>query len=474
MSRSSRIPLGRAVVCAAVMLLLAGRPHASTADVLVEGDLPRQANLGFEAGSSEGLLLVTELEAGSPDAQAGLQRGDAIVSINRRTFAKPHVGLDLLEKLDGGIPVELGVTRDGRREVVRFTPPPRPFEKLAGLDAIHGVVDAPDGARLRTILTRPSGTTEPLPAVFFVQWVGCDTVQFYGDGPWVVLFRTLAERSGLVMIRMERSANGDSEGPGCHALDYDTELAHYRHVYDVMSRHPWVDANRIIIVGNSLGSSLAPLVAAGRKVAGVAITAGGGLSYFERMVAFDRLQLSRPGRDPAALHDALIRQIRFQTHYLLERQSPEQIEREHPDLSGVWPTIVGTDDGVHYGRPYAFHQQAAAKNLLGAWSGIEAPVLVVHNEYDQYETLRGAEVVVEMANRLRPGSAELVVMPRLNHSFYRYPTRDAALAGAREGREPAGEEAARIVLDWLDRIVKAAAGPHGARLIANQGRPLQS
>ena len=427
---------------------------ASPADVLVEGDLPRQAALGFEAEADGGQLVVSGLEADSVAARAGLVPGDAIVAVNGRGFPKPHVGLDLLEKLDGGVALELAIVRDGRRETVRYTPPARPFEPLAGLEALHGVLRTEDGARLRTILTRPSGATGPLPAIFFVQWVGCDTVQFYGDGPWVVLFRTLAERSGLAMIRVERSANGDSEGPGCHALDYETELAHYRQAYEVLVRHPWIDGTRVVVVGNSLGSTLTPLVAAGKPVAGVAVTAGGGLTYFERMVGFDRLQLSRPGRDPAQVHEALVRQIRFHSHYLLERRSPEQIEQDHPDLRGTWASIVGTGDGTHYGRPYAFHQQAAARNFLGAWAGIEAPALVVHNEFDQYETRRGAEVIVETVNRLRPGTAELVVMPRLNHSFFRYPTRDAALAGGREGREPAGEEAALVVLDWLERVLR--------------------
>ena len=427
---------------------------AMSAEVRVEGDLPRQASLGFEAELSGGALEVTALEADSAAAGTGLEVGDAIVSVNGHAFAKPYVGLGLLEKLDGAQALELVVARGGRQRILRFTPPAREFELLDGLDVLHGVLRTPDGSRLRTILTRPQGVSRPLPAIFFVQWVGCDTVQFYGDGPWIVLFRTLAERSGFAMIRVERSANGDSEGPGCHTLDYETELAHYRHAFDVLTRHPWIDTRKVFVIGNSLGSTMAPLVASGKEIAGIAVTAGGGLGYFERMVAFDRLQLSKPGLDPAGIHAALSRQIRFHTHYLLEGKSPEQIEREQPDLRGVWASIVGTGDGIHYGRPYAFHQQAAARNFLGAWASIAAPVLVVHNEFDQYETLRGAEVIVDTVNRLRPGSAELVVMPRLNHSFYRYPTRDGALAGAREGREPAGAAAAEVLLGWLSRTLE--------------------
>jgi pimeloyl-ACP methyl ester carboxylesterase len=255
----------------------------------------------------------------------------------------------------------------------------------------------------------------------------------------------------MAFIRMERSANGDSEGPGCHRLDYDTELAHYRFAFDVLTRHPWIDVRRIVVLGNSLGSRLAPLVAQGKRVAGVVITAGGGLTYFERMVGFDRLQLSKPRMNLASVHDVLLEQVRFNTLYLLAGQTPEAIERDYPDLKGVWSTIIGAGDGVHYGRPYAFHQQAARKNFLAAWLGIRAPVLVVHNEFDQYETRRGAEVLVEAVNRESPGRAGLVILPYLNHSFYRYLSSDAALAGGRDNRESAGDLAASTILDWLRR-----------------------
>jgi hypothetical protein len=40
----------------------------------------------------------------------------------------------------------------------------------------------------------------------------------------------------------------------------------------------------------------------------------------------------------------------------------------------------GTGDGVHHGRPYAYHRQLARRDLLGAWADLAAPVLVLHAE----------------------------------------------------------------------------------------------
>ena len=78
-----------------------------------------------------------------------------------------------------------------------------------------------------------------------------------------------------VAVRVERSGAGDSLGPACHELDYDTELRHYQEAYDAISRHPWIDPRRIVVYGSSLGATIAPLVAAGRPVAGVLSRAAG-------------------------------------------------------------------------------------------------------------------------------------------------------------------------------------------------------
>lgn len=417
----------------------------------VDGDLPRQADLGFRARATADGLVARRVDPQSAAYRAGLRDGDRLTRVNGAAFAKPYQGEALLEKVDGGKPLRLGTLRDGASQEVAFTPPAKPLEQIEGLDGYYGVLDTPDGARLRTILTRPADTTGPLATIFFVQWVSCDSVEFTEPGAWIDVFRAVAQRSGMAMIRVERSANGDSEGPACHELDLETELAHYRFAFDRLTRGPHVDPDRVVVLGNSLGSMLVPMVAQGRRVAGAAITSGGGLSYYERMLHFDRMHLERGGGTPDELHEKLMAQARFHVEYLLHGRSPEEIAARDPELGKVWGQIPHVGDGVHYGRPYAYHHQAARLNLLGAWAAIDAPVLVVYNEFDQYESRRGAEVVVETVNRLRPGRARLVVLPMQDHSFYLHPSADAAFRG--EGGVPVPEPGAQAILDWLDQAV---------------------
>ncbi|MDX1460030.1 MAG: site-2 protease family protein [Xanthomonadales bacterium] len=417
----------------------------------VFGGLQRQGNPGFRGSVANGALVVGRVDESSEAARAGLREGDVIEAIDGRAFSKAHIGQDLLETLKGDEPVSLRIRRDGRAVNVAFTPPPRDWEQLSGLEAEYGVLETSDGARLRTIVTRPRGADSPLPAVFMIQWVGCSSLEFQHEGPWLMVYKGVAERSGLAMIRVERSANGDSEGPPCHQLDMNTERMHYDEAFEVLTRHPWVDRDRVVLMGNSLGTKMVPLVAHGKLLAGAITSSGGGLSYFERMVNFDRHALSHEDRDPAEAHDILMAQMPFQVMYLLEGKTPEQIVAERPDLEGVWETIAHTGDGHHYGRPYAYHHQAARQDYVEAWAVLEAPILVNFNQYDQFEELRGAELIVDTVNRLRPGTATLAVHAQLGHSFRRYASQLDAYA-YRDG-EPGHEVALAVILDWLEQHV---------------------
>jgi predicted acyl esterase len=98
----------------------------------------------------------------------------------------------------------------------------KPLQALPGLETEYGSVRTSEGVRLRTILTRPAGATKRLPAIFLTQWVSCGTIDFKAGREG--LLPDLAARSGMVLIRVERAGTGNSEGPACSELDYETEV----------------------------------------------------------------------------------------------------------------------------------------------------------------------------------------------------------------------------------------------------------
>jgi pimeloyl-ACP methyl ester carboxylesterase len=104
----------------------------------------------------------------------------------------------------------------------------------------------------------------------------------------------------------------------------------------------------------------------------------------------------------------------------------------------------------HYGRPYAWHWQAAAKNYLAAWEQVEAPVLVLYGEYDQFEPRHSHEMIVDAVNSLRPGTATFVEMKGIDHSLMAFPSTYAAYR--EEGGKLDREALLVPVLRWLESL----------------------
>jgi pimeloyl-ACP methyl ester carboxylesterase len=328
----------------------------------------------------------------------------------------------------------------------------QPLEALPGVDTEFGVLRVGGDTRLRTIVTRPTGARGPLPAVLFVQWLSCDSVELRPDARdgWSAMLRALIVRSGVLWQRVDKSGVGDSLGPACSTLDYETELAQHRAALRALLARPDVDPRRVVIFGASMGSNFAPLLAADQPVAGVVVWGGGATTWFERMLRFERNALELGDTEPVRLAPEVNARAAFLERYLIERQSPAAIAQAEPELGKVWGRLVGTKGDTHYGRPLAFHQQAQRQNWAGAWARVTSPVLVLYGEYDWFESRDAAALIADVVNRKRPGGATLEVFPGLDHHFMRYETPRAAY------RESGGVVAAAPVVDavlvWLARI----------------------
>ena len=66
-----------------------------------------------------------------------------------------------------------------------------PRETYPRVDVIYDSVTAPDGTRLRTIITKPRGANGKLPAIFVAGWLSCDSMEAPAD---------TKDESGLALI----------------------------------------------------------------------------------------------------------------------------------------------------------------------------------------------------------------------------------------------------------------------------------
>lgn len=326
-------------------------------------------------------------------------------------------------------------------------------EEIPGVVSHYRVVEVSDGSHVQSIITQPRGDTSRRHPLLFTQWVSCGSLAYREGSNARELLASLARDSGLSLVRVERPALNDT-GPSCAELDYDTEVQHYIEAFAELLDDDLIDASRVYVYGSSLGSTTAPLVALelqnrGFDIAGIMVQGGGAVTYFERMLNFDRYYLERRPDDvsPADIHDEIRLRTKFQYEYLFGGRHPDEIAKDSSDMARIRNDILGMGDTEQYGRPFAWHQQAARHNFLAAWAQLEAPVLVIFNAYDQFESRHGHQLIAETVNRLRPGTAIYVERPCIGHSDNRYASIEDAYA-FNDGT-PAWREAAQIMTSWL-------------------------
>lgn len=327
-------------------------------------------------------------------------------------------------------------------------------EAYPGISVVYGSVEVDEGVRLRTVLTKPEGVGNP-PVVLFVQWLSCSTVELRPnpkDG-WSRMLKGLVVESGWAMMRVDKRGVGDSEGGPCTQLDYDTELDDHRQILAALKRRDDIDADRIVIYGASMGSRMAPQLAAGDPaVVGVLTWGGGSRSWYERMLAFDRQALELSGATVAEIMPAMEARARFHQRYLIDAVAPTALIADQPALKQVWEGIVGTGESDHYGRPFAFHQQAQRANWGAAWAGVSVPALMVMGEYDWFESAAGHLSSLRAINHSGRELGEFQLLPGLDHHFTRFPTAAAAFA-ERKGEGQADERPfLELALPWLSSL----------------------
>jgi pimeloyl-ACP methyl ester carboxylesterase len=290
-------------------------------------------------------------------------------------------------------------------------------------DVSYGSVAAPNGHRLRTIVTRPKGRSGRLPAILFTAWLSCDTVELKPgaqDG-WSRFQRALVSDTGALVMRMDKEGVGDSEGV-CSKTDYDTEVAGYRAAFEQLAAREDVDPGALVIVGGSMGGATAPLVAQGRTLKAVAVWGTFAKTWLEHLLELERRRLALAGDPPATVNEKMRGYGELHALFLTQRLLPREVLALRPKLGPLW---YDEPDSL-YGRPAAFHHQAQALNLVAAWEKVDAPVLSVHGEYDWIMTRSDHELIADVVNRVRPGSARFVDIPKTDHHFMVYDTPEQA------------------------------------------------
>ena len=265
-----------------------------------ESRLPRRAHLGLVLRARAGGLVVADVPGQSPASASALCAGDELVSVGGHSTRAPSELDAALRALANESTTQVAVQRDGADVSVEVPLSPLPREQFSSGHLELGECQGPQG-RLRTLTVWPKRPTD-------TAWV------LLPGASWISVDRPFALGSvehdlidGLVMMgvavhRIERSGIGDSEGPACVDLDWDTEIAGFQSGLRALLANEAI--RRVALFGVSLGGMVAPVLA----------TAPTGAAL-ERVIVFG--SSARPWMECA--HGAAVRQLR--------RQSFEEAER---------------------------------------------------------------------------------------------------------------------------------------------------
>ena len=289
----------------------------------------------------------------------------------------------------------------------------RPRERFQNAEILYDWVNDAQGNQLRTLVTHPKNITGKVPAIFFVGWLSCDSVEYpRGETDALgAIFWRLIETSGFATIRTDKEGVAESAAD-CGKTDFLTKLSGYRAAFDSLGKYPFIDLDRVFVIGLSNGGGTSPLVSQTYRVRGYVAASSWGRTWYEHMLELERIRLSAEGGQTAAeINSALKNFTDFYSLYLIHKMTPGEIVKAHPDWASLW---YDEPDG-QYGRPAAFYQQLQELNLGEAWSAVNAPVLVLRGSSDTIMSHNDSIAIGDIVNRKTSGRAEFIEIPNADH-----------------------------------------------------------
>lgn len=427
------------------------------ADVERGAPLPRKGVFGAQLAPlsadeakkfGQGVKVVRIL----PDLTAvklGLAEGDVVTALAGKPVAAPAAISAALRDAKAGEPIEIEFVRGDKKQKAKAGLVERPRQKSDGFEVVYDQVMS-KGKRIRVIATHPSSPGK-YPAVFLVGGIGAYSVD--GDFPGVAYGNIMGPiaKAGYATIRIDKPGQGDSEGPAYTELTFLTELDAYLQAIRLAKTLPFVDPNRIVIFGHSMGGSFGPLIAKEEKVAGVIASGTLTKTWTEYMLENTRRQSLLAGASYGQV-DAELKNLAAVDHYLFyEGLTPEQIAAKRPELAASVRAMI-PDGKTYSGVGIPFFKELSEQNLAEAWSKTDAKVLALWGANEFISGRGDHELIVTIVNKERPGTATFQVVPDSDHGFFKTASQEDSFRQWGKGA-PFNPNIVDIVLAWLRTTV---------------------
>ena len=431
--------MGHIVLC--LLLLALGIERSSAME------LARRAYLGAAIEPEGTRLLIKSVFPGGTAEAAGITPGDALIRIDDAPIGGPEELGRVLRRYRAGDRAAFLVERAGTPIRTSAVFKPRPLESSPEFDVLYDAVIV-NGAKHRVIVTRPNGAG-PFPAVLLIGGLGCYSLDaLQPTSPYHFILYGLT-RKGFVTMRVEKTGEGDSEGPPCRSPEADLQFAVARSVEGLraLKRYGFVDPKQVFVFAHSIGPLEGVVAINQEPVAGMiaAETIGRDwLSYHTEIAYSQPLLLGKP-------YDAVEAEARAHAlcnaRFYIQKQTPEMLAREAPECLDKLPLSAVS---------HRYLQQIGELQSAEQWKAADVPVLVTYGTSDPTTDERESRYLVDMINSFHPGRASYVQIEGMNHYFDREPSKKDGLLVLR-GEKTAGDfEAAMLtgVERWLDERLR--------------------
>jgi pimeloyl-ACP methyl ester carboxylesterase len=351
---------------------------------------------------------VVKVFPGTAGEAGGFQAGDVILTLDGAPVTTTDQFVRDIARHLGGEAVKIGV-RHGTEETVRTAVlKPRPLETSPNADVLYRSVEV-GGAKRRVIVTKPHKEGR-LPAVLFMQGLGCYSLDGTDRRSGYGRVIDALEQRGYVTMRVEKTGEGDSEGPLCTDLGSTPaqEAAGYVAGLRALKQYDFVDPARVFVFAHSMGPIVGSMAVAEEPVRGFIAVETVGTSWYEYDLERVRVQAAVQSNPEEV--DREVREYEPCSHgFYVEKKRPDQLKGCEYMFLPFGPV------------PYTYMQSVADISLGRQWRGGEFPVLVIYGTASVVTTAHQSRYLAELINKWRPGRAQYVEVAGMDHGLARVP-----------------------------------------------------
>lgn len=436
-----------------------------TAFVLTDADaqLNRKAQLGalLDYVTENGIsgCKVKKVKTGTSVALK-LRENDLITKIGDSLFESKEQFLQHFLQYTPGTTIRLTIVRGNEVLTLKAKAVARPYETDDNASVIYDQADY-KGGQLRVIINKPF-KEEKMPAMLFIPGYTCNSIdELSNDHPYKRIIDAFVD-AGYVTLRIEKSGLGDSKDtPPCESCDLLDEVENFEVGLNKLKSLNYVDTNKIIIFGHSMGGIIAPAISAKNQVAGVIVYGTAAKSWFEYQIELIRVQNALAGMNPIEVEKSVIERYDLNYRYFVKKEKLEDLAKDSKADSILRADWGYDGKGMIYDRNAEYWRQIQDYPHLENWKNTTAKVLVQFGESDfQAYSKSNHEQIVNTVNHFSPNNATLMTYPLTDHYFAKSGTMQDAFDKFVQGKiqqlfDEYNPEVGSSAVKWSNEILKS-------------------